>query len=160
MASRMPSAPVDETIDVQPTVDEAPERPPPARTKQTGRKSQPPRRPRAANERTHIGRNVRRVLEQALMAVPEPEATEAVATAATSAPATPPARPMPMRFVSVYSPISLHSPGECDAFIALYQQQKAALEAQAEAAIIVVDTSSSSAESTPDHANRGSSQPE
>ena len=65
-----------------------------------------------------------------------------------------------MRFVSVYSPISVHSPGECDAFIAFYQQQKATLEAQAEAAIIIVDTSSSSAESTPDHANRGSSQPE
>ena len=157
MASRMPSAPVDETIDVQPTVDEAPERPPPARTKQTGRKSQPPRRPRAANERTHIGRNVRRVLEQALMAVPEPEATEAVAQVPSSAPATPP--PV-MRFVSVYSPVSCHSPGECDAFIAFYQQQKAALEAQANAAIIVVDSTSSSAASTPDHANRGSSQPE
>ena len=157
MASRMPSAPVDETIDVQPTVDEAPERPPPARTKQTARKQQPPRRPRASNDRAHIGRNVRRVLEQALMTVPEPEATEAVVPAASSAPATPP--PV-FKFVSVYSPVPLHSPGECDAFIAFYQQQKAALEAQAEAAIIIVDTSSSSAESTPDHANRGSSQPE
>ena len=158
MASRMPSAPVDETIDVQPTDEPTvPPPPPPARTKQTARKQQPPRRPRAANDRAHIGRNVRRVLEQALMAVPEPEATEAVVPAAPSAPATPPAV---LKFVSVYSPVSLHSPGECDAFIAFYQQQKAALEAQAEAAIIIVDTSSSSAESTPDHANRGSSQPE
>jgi hypothetical protein len=68
-----------------------------------------------------------------------------------------PASPPPtVRVVNVYSPVPPMSPAECDALIAFYTIQKATLQAQEDAAIIVV----SSSESTPDHAARNSSQPE
>ncbi len=165
MASRMPTVPTEEPADVQPTIVEPPAvRPAPAAppvAKQCARK--------AAPRRSSARASVRRILLSAVEAANNhvgfnglpgspPHARRNGSRSRSPPPRSPPpATPPPtVRVVNVYSPVPPMSPAECDALIAFYTIQKATLQAQAEASIIVV----SSSESTPDHAERDSSQPE
>jgi len=157
----MTTAPTEEPIDVQPTITEPPVEQA-AVVRRTRAQSAAAGRTRSAIMRA----STRRMLEQALAATTEtveqnrlpgsPPRRSRSRSPARTASASPPRTPAAVRIINVYSPVPPMSPAECDALIAFYTNQKAVLQAQADATIIIV----SSTESTPDHVERGSSQPE
>jgi hypothetical protein len=164
MEGRLTTVPTEEApIDVQPTIME----PRPAPTKRSAAKGIRTAVTRSASAAT-MRASTRRMLEYALAATaevieqnrlpgspPRRSRSRSPPARTETAPASP-RTPAALRIVNVYSPVPPMSPAECDAFIAFYTNQKAVLQAQADATIIIV----SSTESTPDHVEHGSSEPE